>query len=149
MALFERHRGLWSGLRPAGSVVAGATWAGTGSSPLRSWSSVSRPRRSTWSGAALDGSWMDAGNWDVPPAAGNDLVFPAGAMSQTNTDDLPGQTPFNSLTVQSSTTAGGYSIGAATGSSIALTGTLPLEDSSPSSVVDSILCRSSSTTPRP
>ena len=45
------------------------------------------PAVSTWSGA-VSNLWSDSGNWDVPPAAGNDLVFPAGAANLANTDDL-------------------------------------------------------------
>jgi hypothetical protein len=74
---------------------------------------------------------MDDGNWDVPPVSGNDLVFPANAASQTNTNDFAAGVSYGNLTVTSSTTAGGYDI---SGNEIALTGTL--EDSSPASVTD-------------
>jgi autotransporter-associated beta strand protein len=71
---------------------------------------------STWSGAVSD-LWSDPGNWNVPPAPGNDLVFPAGATSLTSTDDLAAGTSFGSLTIGGS----GYTIG---GNAITLTGTL-------------------------
>ena len=135
MALFERHRGLWRGLRPAGGRRRRSDLGRNRQLALEVLELRVTPTTSTWSGA-LDGSWMNDGNWDVPPAAGNDLVFPAGAMNLSNTDDLSGQTSFASLSLASSTAAGGYTIGAATGSSIALTG--PLDDSSPSAVTDSI-----------
>lgn len=74
------------------------------------------PATSIWSGA-VDGSWLNNGNWDVPPAAGNELVFPATATNKTNTNDLTAGTSFASLTIASS----GYTI---SGNSIALTTTL-------------------------
>ena len=60
---------------------------------------------STWTGA-VDALWSTAGNWDVPPAAGNDLVFPAGAVHLSNSNDLPNGRAFGSVTVG----AGGYTI---------------------------------------
>lgn len=63
---------------------------------------------SIWSGA-VDGLWSNNANWDTPPVAGNDLIFPSGAANLTNTNDLSAGTSFASLTV----TGGGYSIGGA------------------------------------
>jgi hypothetical protein len=59
-----------------------------------------------WSGAASN-LWSNNGNWDNPPAAGNDLVFPSGAANLTNIDDLPaGGSNFGALTLDGS----GYNI---------------------------------------
>ena len=54
-----------------------------------------------WTGA-VSGSWMTAGNWSggVAPAPNDDLVFPATAANLTNTNDFPGGTTFNSITIQ-------------------------------------------------
>jgi autotransporter-associated beta strand protein len=81
------------------------------------------PAVSTWNGS-VSNLWSDAGNWDVPPTPGNDLVFPAGAANLSNTDDLTDATSFGSLTIAGS----GYTIG---GNAITLTGTL--DSSQPSS----------------
>jgi autotransporter-associated beta strand protein len=86
------------------------------------------PTVSTWSGA-VSNLWSDSGNWDVPPTAGNDLVFPANAANLTNTDDLGAGTGFGSLTIAGS----GYTIG---GNAIALTGNLDSSQSSGSNTVD-------------
>ncbi len=86
------------------------------------------PAVSTWSGA-VSNLWSDNGNWDVPPAAGNDLVFPAGAANLANTDDLPAATSFGSLTIAGS----GYTID---GNAIALSGTVDSSQPSGSSEVD-------------
>ena len=74
------------------------------------------PAMSIWSGA-VDNLWSTDGNWDTPPVAGNDLVFPVGASFQSNTNDLDPDTSFNSLTIDS----GGYLLG---GNSIILNGPL-------------------------
>ena len=121
MAPFERHRGLWRGLRPAGERRRRGDVGRNRQLALEVLELRVTPTTSTWSGT-VDGSWMNAANWDVAPAAGNDLVFPATAMNQSNTNDLPGQTSFASLSLASTTAAGGYTIGATGGSSIALTG---------------------------
>ncbi len=74
------------------------------------------PATSIWSGA-VNGLWSNAGNWDTPPTAGSDLVFPAGAANLTNTNDLAAGTSFASFTVS----GGGYTID---GSAINLAGVL-------------------------
>ena len=52
----------------------------------------------TWTGAA-SALWSDAGNWGgTAPVAGDDLVFPVGALNGTNVNDLPADTLFNSIT---------------------------------------------------
>ena len=44
----------------------------------------------TWTGLGADTNWMTAGNWDVLPVVGDDLVFPPGvpAPSLTNNNTL-------------------------------------------------------------
>jgi len=74
------------------------------------------PSTSTWSGA-VNSNWSTAGNWDVAPTSGSDLVFPAGASNLTNTDDLGAGMAFGSLTISGS----GYSISASNSSTAALT----------------------------
>ncbi len=58
---------------------------------------------------------MTAGNWDVVPVAGDDLVFPSGvpALSLTNNNNFPALTTFNSLNLSGT----GYTLG---GNSITL-----------------------------
>jgi hypothetical protein len=107
MALFERHRGFWAGL-----------WSARQRLRRRDLDRVMRlavevleirvtpTGTSTWSGASSS-VWSDNGNWsDMPPAAGNDLVFPATAANLTNVNDLSAGTQFASLTLAGS----GYSI---------------------------------------
>lgn len=55
-----------------------------------------------WDGSH-SGYWSNPQNWsgNVAPAAGDDLVFPAGAANLTNTNDLTSLT-FNSITVTGS-----------------------------------------------
>src|SRR5947199_46090 len=44
----------------------------------------------TWTGAAADGDWTEPANWGgLAPVAGDDLVFPAGALRLTNTNNFP------------------------------------------------------------
>ncbi len=69
------------------------------------------PATSTWSGA-VNNLWSNAGNWDVAPAAGSDLVFPA-VTTEVITNDLAAGTSFNSIQIQ----AAGYDI---TGNSVAI-----------------------------
>jgi hypothetical protein len=60
-----------------------------------------------WSGAGLDANWATAANWGgTAPVAGDDLVFPAGALQTTNTNNFAAGTSFNSITFQ----AGGYNV---------------------------------------
>jgi autotransporter-associated beta strand protein len=74
------------------------------------------PAVSTWSGA-VSSSWSVAGNWDsnTVPAAGDDLVFPAGVTNKTSTNDVASLVIYGNLTIADS----GYTIG---GNSIGLTG---------------------------
>src|SRR5216684_2327818 len=60
---------------------------------------------STWTGA-VSSFWSVGGNWSsgLPPAAGDDLVFPASGSNQANNDDLAPGTAFHSITV----TGGSY-----------------------------------------
>ena len=149
MTLFERHRGLWRSLRAAAERRRRGDLNRNRQLALEVLELRVTPTTSTWSGAALDGSWMDNGNWDVPPASGNDLVFPADAMSQTNTNDLAAGISYGNLTITSSTTAGGYVI-SGNGNSIADGDrAMSLDDSSPGLRLPTCwACRSSSTIPR-
>jgi len=85
------------------------------------------PTTSTWSGA-VSNLWSDAGNWDVPPAAGSDLVFPEGAANLSNTNDLTSSSQFGSLTIQAS----GYTLA---GNAVALTGSIDASQDSGASTV--------------
>jgi fibronectin-binding autotransporter adhesin len=53
----------------------------------------------TWDGGGADANWMTAANWvgDVLPAAGESLLFPAGAVQLTNTNNFPATTLFDSV----------------------------------------------------
>ena len=56
----------------------------------------------TWTGASST-EWSDPGNWGgTAPSAGDDLVFPSGAMNTNNHNDYAPDTIFASIT------AGGY-----------------------------------------
>src|SRR5262249_10360745 len=61
----------------------------------------------TWDGGGSDSNWTTAANWvgDVAPLAGDNLVFPSGAVQLSNTNNFASGTVFNSLTVS----GGGYS----------------------------------------
>jgi len=63
------------------------------------------PAVSTWTGA-VSGLWSQAGNWDVAPNPGDELVFPDGAANKTNTNDLAAGTAFQSISL----TGSGYAI---------------------------------------
>lgn len=53
----------------------------------------------TWTGGAGDGLWSSAGNWNSGvPAAGEDLVFPAGKAA-TITNDITGPVTYNSIAI--------------------------------------------------
>ena len=58
----------------------------------------------TWDGGGGNPFWSTGANWvgDVAPGAGDDLVFPDGALQLTNNNDLA--VTFNSITIE----AGGY-----------------------------------------
>jgi trimeric autotransporter adhesin len=86
------------------------------------------PAVSTWSGA-VGTLWSAAGNWDVPPATGNDLVFPSTAANKTNTDDLAVGTGLGSFSVSGS----GYTIG---GNAVSLSGPIDASQASGTSTVN-------------
>lgn len=77
-----------------------------------------------WDGD-INGQWSVAANWkgDVAPAAGDDLVFPAGAANTTNVNDLAAGTRFNTILIGGS----GYNI---SGNAIELFGGLTANNSS-------------------
>ncbi len=73
----------------------------------------------TWDGGGRGATWDDAGNWSgpippAPPAPGDDLVFPAGTLRLSNTNDFPAGTDFNRITWPGA----GYTAG---GNQVALT----------------------------
>jgi autotransporter-associated beta strand protein len=57
----------------------------------------------SWDGGGGDAFWMTAGNWaaDIAPVAGDDLVFPAGALQFTATNNFPALTSFASILLSS------------------------------------------------
>ncbi len=59
----------------------------------------------TWDGGGADANWGTAANWstDVAPVAGDDLVFPAAALQQTNNNNLFILTSFHSITIEGGT----------------------------------------------
>ena len=71
---------------------------------------------SNWSGvdaiATGNDNWSDAGNWDVAPTTGSDLVFPTGltGAALTSNDDISGGS-FGSLTIADT----GYTIASTQG----------------------------------
>ncbi|MDX2036629.1 MAG: Ig-like domain repeat protein [Isosphaeraceae bacterium] len=71
------------------------------------------PAVRTWSGA-IDNIWSNAGNWDVLPVAGDDLIFPAGASRFTTVSNFAPGTTFGSITIEDA----GYAI---FGNSVVLT----------------------------
>jgi len=60
----------------------------------------------TWTGTS-SGSWSDPANWGGSAVSANDdLVFPAGALNQTNTNDIAAGTSFHSIAI----TGGAYTL---------------------------------------
>lgn len=75
----------------------------------------------TWDGGGADANWTTAANWstDVAPVAGDDLVFPAAAAQQSNSNNFFILTSFHSITVEGGTyTFGGNPIRLTTGLSV-------------------------------
>lgn len=70
------------------------------------------PAVATWSGAGSTNFWLDRTNWvgNNGPLPGDDLVFPAGALQLSNTNDFKAGTPFASLTVSSGYTLNGNDV---------------------------------------
>ncbi|HVF30239.1 MAG TPA: VCBS repeat-containing protein [Pyrinomonadaceae bacterium] len=56
----------------------------------------------TWDGGGGDANWQTAANWagDLPPVAGDDLVFPAAAAQFSANNNFPLLTSFNSITIE-------------------------------------------------
>ena len=71
------------------------------------------PATRVWSGA-VDTLWSTPGNWDAPPEAGDDLVFPNDATGFTSSNDLLPGTSFKSITISGS----GYTL---SGNAVGLT----------------------------
>lgn len=84
----------------------------------------------TWEGGSGN-LWSTAANWvgDVTPQAGDDLVFPAGAASLSNSNDLGAGVRFNTILIQGS----GYNI---TGDAIELLGGLTANNVSGTNTFD-------------
>ncbi|MFN4261141.1 MAG: beta strand repeat-containing protein [Gemmataceae bacterium] len=59
------------------------------------------PATAIWTGAAGDGLWTTAANWNggVAPVAGDDLIFPDGAATLTVTNDFTVGTTFSTITI--------------------------------------------------
>ncbi len=57
-----------------------------------------------WDGGGGDNNWTTAANWvgDVAPAAGDNLLFPAGAAQLDNINDYPSSIVFGTITVSGS-----------------------------------------------
>ena len=74
----------------------------------RQWQIASDSLSATWTGA-VNGNWSNGGNWSggTAPNAGDNLIFPSGASNLSNTNDLPQNTIFNSITL----TGSGYTLG--------------------------------------
>jgi autotransporter-associated beta strand protein len=55
----------------------------------------------TWTGGGADNNWTTAANWDAAVAAGDNLVFPGSAPSDSlvNTNDFASNTTFGSITI--------------------------------------------------
>jgi len=80
------------------------------------------PANAYWDGGGADNHWTTPANWvfDVAPHPGDDLYFPSGAARQTNVNDFPAGTAFNSFHIDASSFLGdiGYTL---TGNAVALT----------------------------
>src|SRR5438874_6637521 len=61
-----------------------------------------------WDGGGLNNLWSTPANWvgNLPPQPGEDVIFPFGAARQSNFNDFPIGTAFNSIAIE----AGGYQI---------------------------------------
>ncbi len=70
---------------------------------VRQWQIASDSLSATWTGA-VDANWSNGGNWSggAAPNAGDNLIFPNGASNLSNTNDLPQNTIFNSITFSGS-----------------------------------------------
>lgn len=75
--------------------------------------------QSTWSGGSGT-AWNDAGNWDVLPATGSNLIFNSFTGSQPSNNDFVGES-FGSLTFGTMMPAAGVTLG---GNPFTLTGGL-------------------------
>lgn len=64
----------------------------------------------TWTGGGVNANWSTAANWSPSggPVAGDDLVFPAGALQLTNNNDTAAGTSYNTLSITGA--ASGYTL---------------------------------------
>ena len=54
----------------------------------------------TWTGAGLNDLWTNAANWGgTAPVAGDNLIFPAGALQTANVNDFAAGTAFGSIEI--------------------------------------------------
>lgn len=62
----------------------------------------------TWDGGGANGFWATPANWvgDIAPVSGDDLVFPPGAATLSNTNNFAAGFLFNSITIS----GGSYSL---------------------------------------
>lgn len=129
MSLFSPRRKLW-GVGRSSDPKRRARRLSQHRLGLETLESRLAPATSIWSGA-LDALWSNNGNWDVPPANGSDLVFPAGAANLSNTNDLQGEGSqmIGSITIS----GGGYTIG---GTGITLTGLLDASQASGTATIN-------------
>jgi len=78
------------------------------------WSAPAFGATRTWTGGGADNNWSTTANWGgTAPVAGDDLVFPSGALRLSNNNNISAGTSFNSITISGS----GYTLA---GNSIAL-----------------------------
>src|SRR5436305_10952210 len=93
------------------SLILGAVFLGSMSDPAGA-------AVDTWSGAGNDSRWLNAGNWDNPPTAGDSLIF-KNAVRLSNTNNFGAGTTFGNITFASP--AGAFNL---FGNSIILAGNI-------------------------
>ena len=66
----------------------------------------------TWDGGGADNNWMNAANWNnnVAPAAGDDLLFPAGVVDTVTVNNFPAGTKFGVIAFNAPYTVSGNRI---------------------------------------
>src|SRR5215472_15175049 len=73
------------------------------------WPSVVAAALKVWTGAGTDGNWTTAANWatNVPPVAGDILVFPGLVAKKFATNNFPANTLFGGLSLRDAYTLRG------------------------------------------
>jgi hypothetical protein len=76
------------------------------------WPSVVIAATKVWTGAGADGNWTTAANWatNVPPVAGDILVFPGLVAKKFATNNFPANTLFGGLSLRDAYTLRGAAI---------------------------------------